>query len=103
MDERLADPQEWQDAIEQHDQETKGDDDDDDFAIWPENWQTVRVFISLSRCWRHDGMSGQFLGIPRVDIESALAMFNIRPTKKRALLDNLLMMESAALEVMNRK
>lgn len=48
-------------------------------------------------------MSGQFLGIPRVDIESTLAMFNVRATKKRPLLESLLAMESAALEVLNRK
>ncbi len=103
MDERLADPEEWQQAIEAHDQDLQGDDNDEDFAVWPENWQTVRIFLSLSRCWRQDGMSGQFFGIPRADIESTLTMWNVRRTQKRAILDNLVVMEGAALEVLNRK
>jgi hypothetical protein len=103
MDERAVDPENWQQAIEQHDQDLQGDDTDDDFAVWPENWQTVRIFLSLSRCWRQDSMSGQFLGIPRADIESTLNMWNVRPIQKRAILDNLTVMEGAALEVLNRK
>lgn len=63
----------------------------------------MRIFMSLSRCWRQDGMSGQFLGIPRADIESTLNMLNIRRTQKRTLLDSLVAMEGAALEVLNRK
>lgn len=59
--------------------------------------------MSLSRCWRQDGMSGQFLGIPRADIESTLNMWNIRRTKKRAIHENIVAMEGAALEVLNRK
>lgn len=103
MDERASDPQEWQDAIEAHDQDMKGDDNDEDFTVWPENWQTVRIFLLLSRCWRQDSMSGQFLGIPRADIESTLNMWNIRRPQKRAILDNLVVMEGAALEMLNRK
>lgn len=103
MDERAADPETWQQAIEAHDEETEGDDNDDDFAVWPENWQTVRIFLSLSRCWRHDSTSGQYLCIPRSDIESTLNMWNLRRIHKRVVLENLLMMESAALEVLNRK
>lgn len=102
MDERFADPQEWQQVIEQHEQ-NREDDHDESFAVWPENWKTVRIFLSLSRSYQQDGFSGQFIGVHRADIESALIMFNIRPTKRRALMESLLAMQSAALEVLNRR
>lgn len=100
MDDRAADPQEWQEAIAEY-EEQQGD-NNDDFAVWPENWQTVRVFMSLSRCWRQDRMSGHFLGLPRADIESTLTMWNIRRTHQRRILESLVIMEGAALEVLNR-
>lgn len=103
MDDRAADPEEWQQAIAQHDQNLQGGDIDEDFAVWPGNWQTLRIFLSLSRCWRQDSWTGQFLGIPRTDIESTLNMWNVRRTHKRNILDNLVVMEGAALEILNRK
>lgn len=101
-DDRLADPQEWQVAIEEHEQSAQ-EDDNEDFAVWPENWQTVRLFISLGNCFKYDGMSGRFTGISRTDIESALTMWAIRRPHKRIFLENLVAMEVAALEVLNRK
>jgi hypothetical protein len=79
------------------------EDDDEYFAVWPENWKTVRIFLALSHCWRRNEFTGQFLGIPRSDIESTLIMFNVRPIKRCAMLESLAEMESAALEVLNRK
>lgn len=73
------------------------------FAIWPENWKTLQIFLSLSNRWSVDGLSGRIAGIPRADIESTLNMSRIRPTKRREILQNLIAMESAALEVLNRK
>lgn len=100
MDDRAADPQEWQEAIAEY-EEQQGD-NNEDFAVWPENWRTVRIFLSLSRCWRQDSMFGHFLGLPRADIESTLNMWNIRRTHKQRLLEELVAMESAALAVLNR-
>lgn len=77
--------------------------EDEYFAIWPENWKTWKIFLSLGSRMCADGLSGRFCGIPRADIESTLNMSNIRPTKRREILQNLIAMESAALEVLNRK
>lgn len=98
----MADPEEWQQAIEQHEQDSEGDAHEDGFAVWPENWKTLRIFLSVARCFRQDGMSGQYAAIPRADIESTLTMFNVRRSQRLAMLGNLLAMESAALEVLNR-
>ncbi|MBP9100579.1 MAG: DUF1799 domain-containing protein [Nitrosomonas sp.] len=76
---------------------------DEYFAVFSENWKTVRIFLSLSNCWAVDGMSGRFSGIHRTDIQGTLVMFNVRPCKRRAILHDLIAMESAALEVLNRK
>ena len=84
-------------------EEQEADHDDDYFAIWPENWKTLQIFLALGNCWHVDGLSGRFSAIPRADLESTLAMFNIRPPKRRAILKSLIAMESAALEVLNRK
>jgi len=62
----------------------------------------VRLFIALGSCWQHDSMSGRYLGIPRTDMESTINMWNIRRSHKRKVLESLVMMEGAALEVMNR-
>ncbi len=48
-------------------------------------------------------MSGRYLSVPRTDIESTLKMANIRRPKHREMLQSLLAMESAALEVLNSK
>ncbi|MDE2388923.1 MAG: DUF1799 domain-containing protein [Betaproteobacteria bacterium] len=77
--------------------------DDEYFAIWPENWKTMQIFLSLGSRLAVDGLSGRINGIPRADIESTLNMSGIRPTKRREMLQSLLAMESAALEVLNRK
>lgn len=63
----------------------------------------LQIFLSLSNRWAVDGMSGRFAGIARADIESTLTMFNVNPGKKRTMLNQLIAMESAALEVLSRK
>jgi len=100
MDDRAADPEEWQQAIADH-EERQGD-NNDDFTVWPENWRTVRIFLLLTNCFQQDSMSGRYQRIPRSDIECTVNMCNIRRTHKHRLLADLVAMESAALEVMNR-
>ncbi len=99
VDPRAADPEEWQQLIDDMDAEQE----DEYFAIWPENWKTLQIFLSLGSRLAVDGFSGRYSGIPRADIESTLNMSNIRPTKRREILQNLIAMESTALEVLNRK
>ncbi|MBL8500045.1 MAG: DUF1799 domain-containing protein [Nitrosomonas sp.] len=98
-DPRAADPEEWQQLIE----DSEAEQEDEYFAVWPENWKTLQIFLSLGNSFAVDGLSGRFSGIPRSDIESTLTMHNIRPTKRRSILQDLIAMESAALEVLNRK
>ena len=107
-DGRAADPQALQDAIAARDDaiaandESDDDDDDDVCIIWPENKQTWNVFCALNRCWRIDAMSGQMLGLDRPAIESTLRLMKIKRKKHQRIFGDLLVMEDAALEVLNR-
>ena len=101
-DSRAADPPEWQQALQDHEAQFE-EDEDEFFSVWPENAQTVRVFIMLRRCWRQDGLSGQTLGIERPAIESTLRLLRIKRKHHLELFEQLMIMEDAALSVLNRK
>lgn len=101
-DERATDPPEWQQALQEHEAQFE-DDEYESFSVWPENAQTVRVFIMLRRCWRQDGVSGQTLGIERPAIESTLRLLRIKRKHHLELFEQLMIMEDAALSVLNRK
>lgn len=100
MDDRAADPEEWQQAIAEHEQQG---DNDDDFAVWPENWQTVMVFVRLRRCWRIDRFAGVCDGLDRPAIESTLRIMGIKKKQRPEILAKLEIMEDAALPILNRK
>ena len=103
-DGRAADPQELQDAISARDEIIAADEesDDDVCIIWPENEQTWQVFCALGHCWRSDTMSGQCLGLDRPAIESTLRLMQIKRKKHQRIFEDLLVMEDAALEILNR-
>ncbi|WP_090700703.1 DUF1799 domain-containing protein [Nitrosomonas aestuarii] len=104
-DDKLADPPEWQAAIEAHEESIQSGDDDDDglFAVWPENWDAVVVFCNLRNCWRVDSMSGRYMGILRGEIRSTLQLMQIDEKDHATLFEKIMIMEDAALGVMNRK
>lgn len=72
------------------------------FGIYPENKEAVGWFMSLQRRWIVDGMTGQYR---RFDDQAMLAQMQLRGIRKKrraALLDQLMIMESAALEELNK-
>lgn len=76
-------------------------DDDDEFEIWPENWETFSIFMRMQRRWVRGAMGGEYL---RLDDQAILAQFEIYQVKKKqraGIMDDLLAMEEAALEVLN--
>ena len=48
-------------------------------------------------------MSGHYHGIIRAEIESTLNLMRIKKSKRPDIFEKIVMMETAALEVMNRK
>lgn len=101
-DERTADPQEWQQALEEHEAQFE-EEEDALFAVWPENEEALRIFLALRRCWRYEPMSGQTLGLERPAIESTLKLMRIKRKKHPEIFEQLMIMEDAALPVLNRK
>lgn len=69
--------------------------------VWPENRAALELY---QRCqnWRMGAMGGAF-GLERTGIESTMNMMGIPQEKRPALLDDIIVMEQAALAIINRK
>ena len=74
--------------------------DDDDFGVWPDNWEAVQLFSGLSTQWRHAGMAGVAVGL---DYTAVRAVFDMQAIKRKhwpELLDRIRVLEAEALSVM---
>ena len=69
------------------------------FGVWEENWETVLIFLRLSTQWRYGGMGGA-IGLDYPALESVLRMRRVK--NRGEMLDQLRVMERAALGVMNK-
>ena len=73
------------------------------FDLHPENGEAADWFLLLQRRWLVSEMSGVYL---RFDDQAILAQMTIRGIKKAQrdkLFMELMLMESAALEILNKK
>lgn len=80
--------------------------EDDFFDVWQENWQSLIFFLAVCTQWNvvAGGMGGLFyVGLNHTAIESNMNMRGIKKQQRLALCDDLLVMERAALEVLNTK
>lgn len=102
LDARGADPHAWRQALEEHESQFE-EEERDCFIVWPENERALQVFLSLRRCWRVEPMSGQCLGIERPAIESTLRLMGVKHKHRREIFEQIMIMEDAALSVLNRK
>lgn len=69
--------------------------------MWPENWPAVEVFSRLTGSWRV-GPAGAY----GLDLALAFQLFPLLGIKKKdwlSLVDDLRVMESAALDEINKK
>ena len=87
--------------------EAGADEDDggpDVFRVWPENWDSVQVFLLCAgSCEIVAGMSGIFyLGIKLSEIETAMRMMKIPFMKRLGIARDVAYMASIAAEVKNR-
>ena len=76
--------------------------EDDDCEVWPENWQSVTLFLALSTQW-NVSPAGSALGINYVSIESIMRIFSIKKKKRMTMFDDIRLMELAALSVLREK
>lgn len=68
------------------------------FAVWEENWPTLKLFLRMRRQWRYGAMGG-VIGLDWPGIESRLRLMKTEMTAE--MLDDLDAMEDAALEALN--
>lgn len=85
--------------------EQEDEEDDGLFEVYPCNWPTVQAFLRLTRSWNVAvGMTGLiYLGLRPEACESVLRMMQIPESDQLEILDQLAVMETAALKVMNRE
>ena len=67
---------------------------DEDFEVWPENWEVVQMFLRCQTQWRTAGMGG----VIGLDYGAVAWLFRLHRVKdQRALLEDLQIMEAAVL------
>lgn len=88
------------DAAEWFDDE---DEENDDFYVYPENADAVRVFLALGTQWTvTDGKSGlRYHGINYLALNEIWQRLKIKKKDRDRIFDQLLVMEYAALPVRN--
>jgi hypothetical protein len=67
------------------------------FAVWPENWDTVELFLRCQTQWRTS-----IGGVTGFDYSSVLALVNMYAYSKETFED-LQIMESKAIELLNKE
>lgn len=72
-----------------------------DVEIWPENIETVEIFLACRTQWRRDAMNGSLLGLRYADVAATLDMMAVGDRKE--VFGGIRVMEAEALEVLNTK
>lgn len=67
------------------------------FGVYAENLPTVSAFLALRTQWNYAGMVGQRTGFNYAGV-SAWLQQNIKPRRRRALFNDLQVMEHAVLQ-----
>jgi len=76
-----------------------------EFEVWPENWQTLEIFLDLSSCWTwlSAGLITPIrIGIAATEIEATLRLHGLRGKRRRNRYQEIRLMEAAALEVLRK-
>lgn len=68
--------------------------------IWPEHWQSFQIFCSLRTQWI-TGFNGR-TGINYCSIPVVFDLYNIEQQKRLAIFEDIMVMENAALGVMQK-
>lgn len=69
------------------------------FAVLPENWPAVKLFLACGTQWRTAGMAGVVIGL---DYSAVAVVASARRTKLTArLLDDLQVMEAAVVKALS--
>lgn len=77
------------------------EEEETDYRVLPENWETVQVFIRCATQWRYAGMAGQPTGLDYSAVESVMRMRAV--DDQSDALDRLRIMEGEVLRVLREK
>ena len=72
---------------------------DEDFGVWPENWPAIEMFLRVQTQWRTT-MSG-VIGLDYAAVQWLFKLYDVE--EPRALLEDLQVMEVAAMTVINKQ
>ena len=67
--------------------------------VFPENWQTVELFLRLQTQWQF--VNGCFLGLQYTAVDALMRILRIK--NRAEVFQDLQVMELAALRVLNEK
>ncbi|MFZ9654547.1 MAG: DUF1799 domain-containing protein [Limnohabitans sp.] len=74
----------------------------DDFEVWEENWPTVEMFLRIQTQWRvAGGMGAAYVGLDYQAVAWMFSLYNVE--QPRQMLEDLQVMEAAALTALNRR
>ena len=71
----------------------------DDFEVWHENWPAVEMFMRVQTQWR-TAMNG-VIGLDYTALAWLLTLYEVK--NQRSLLEDLQVMEAAALAILNKQ
>ena len=71
----------------------------EEFGVWPENWPTVETFLRVQTQWRTS--MGGVTGLDYAAVAWVLKLYEVED--QRSLLENLQVMEAAAMRIMNKQ
>lgn len=72
---------------------------DEDFGVWPENWPAIEMFLRVQTQWRTT-MSG-VIGLDYAAVRWLFKLYDVEDP--RSLLEDLQVMEVAAMTVINKQ
>ncbi len=76
--------------------------DADGCEVWPENWESVTLFLALQTQWTVSP-AGRFIGINYPSVESLMNIPGVKKKRRVAMFDDIRLMELAALGVLHEK
>ena len=76
--------------------------DEDAFAIWPENQESIALFSSLSTQWRMGGMGGP-TGFDYNVLFARMAQLGLTGADHERLFQDIRVIESEALQLLNNR
>ncbi|WP_372373236.1 DUF1799 domain-containing protein [Vreelandella venusta] len=75
----------------------------DQFAVLPENWDALQIFLRCCRQWLFRGMEGKREALDVQAVVSVISLYQLPPAEQLERLDQVQLIELGALSVMNSR